>query len=234
VPDNGSNDNQGTNTNPPVQNSQNIVVGRSGGQANLFGNIPGKSYGIDVTVNLQTKIHSILRQVGSIPEPLVAGDNWPANALECRQAYTGYVDNYIPGVRLQGSLKIAPAIFPNGDLRIAKATIASGGQEKANIALAACLFPQNTLAAAANGSDVAPGVTVPTPPINPGAARGANNVPCNATPEYYATQAGVTPLNPADTTAAGGYTVANDGSKAVVSGLLSVSNVTADIMIGDV
>ena len=237
VPDNGSTTNDGTSTNPPVQNGQEGVIGRSGGQANLFGNIPGKSYGLDVTVSLATKIHSIIRQVGSIHEPLVAGDNWPASALECRQAYTGYVQNYIPGVRLQGSLKIAPAIMPNGGLRIAKATISSGAEEKANVALAACLFPFGTYANPANGSQSSPGVTVPTPPINPGAPRTGGapaSVQCNDTPEYYATQAGVAPLQPADTTAAGGYSVENDGSRAVVSGLLSVDNVTADILIGDV
>ena len=237
VPDNGSLVNDGTSANPPVQNGQEGVIGRSGGQANLFGNIPGKSYGLDVTVSLATKIHSIIRQVDSVKEPLVAGDNWPASALECRQAYTGYVQNYIPGVRLQGSLKIAPAIMPNGGLRIAKATISSGAEEKANVALAACLFPFGTYANPANGSQTSPGVTVPTPPINPGAPRTGGapaTVQCNDTPEYYATQAGVAPLQPADTTAAGGYSVDNDGSKAVVSGLLSVDNVTADILIGDV
>jgi len=65
VPDNGSTVNDGSSANPPVQNSQDQVIGRSGGQANLFGNIPGKSYGLDVTVSLATKIHSILRQVDS-------------------------------------------------------------------------------------------------------------------------------------------------------------------------
>jgi hypothetical protein len=234
VPDNGSNNNLGTSLNPPVQNGQSGVIGRSGGQANLFGNIPGKSYGLDVTVSLATQIHSILRQVDAVKENLVAGDNWPASALECRQAYTGYIQNYIPGVRLQGNLKIAPAIMPNGDLRIAKATISSGGEEKANVALAACLFPNGTFANPVNGSATSPGVTVPTPPINPGAARGVPSTKqCNDTPEYYATQAGVSPLLPANTGASGGYTVNNDGSRAVVSGQLSVGNVTADIVIGD-
>ncbi len=58
---------------PPsgVEGTQNIVLGQSGGQANLFGNIPGKSYGIDVTVNLSTKINSILREVDGDPQALV-------------------------------------------------------------------------------------------------------------------------------------------------------------------
>ena len=46
---------------PTGQGSQNVIIGKSGGEANLFGNIPGKGYGIDVTVSLATKINSIFR-----------------------------------------------------------------------------------------------------------------------------------------------------------------------------
>ena len=49
------------NTLPTGQGSQNVIIGKSGGEANLFGNIPGKGYGIDVTVSLATKINSIFR-----------------------------------------------------------------------------------------------------------------------------------------------------------------------------
>ena len=45
-------------TNGP-QGTQSFITGQSGGQANLFGNIPGKSDAIDVTVNLRTTINSI-------------------------------------------------------------------------------------------------------------------------------------------------------------------------------
>ena len=44
-----------------AQGSQDVTLGYSGGQANLFGNIPGKNVGIDVTVNLATKINAIAR-----------------------------------------------------------------------------------------------------------------------------------------------------------------------------
>jgi hypothetical protein len=223
VPDNGP-------SGDPTQNSQDIHIGKSGGQANLFGNIPGKSYGIDVTVSLQTKIWSILREVDPDHRQLNIGSPWPASALNCRQAYTGYVDNYIPGVRLQGSLKISPAIMPDGKLRIAKATLASSTQEKANIALAACLFPYETYAAAANSSDTAH-VTVPTAPINPGATRSSlPNAACNDTPTMLVTDAGVQTLN----APGADYSATSDGSKAVVSGVLDVDNVSADVLIGDV
>ena len=49
------------NTFPTGQGSQNVIIGKSGGEANLFGNIPGKGYGIDVTVSLATRINSIFR-----------------------------------------------------------------------------------------------------------------------------------------------------------------------------
>src|SRR3954467_5156196 len=80
-----------------VQGSQNLKMGKSGGQANLFGNIPGKPYGIDVTVSLATQINSILRIVDQdiTGAPLVEGENWPAGVFNCRQVFTGSVPNYI-------------------------------------------------------------------------------------------------------------------------------------------
>src|SRR3954447_4015488 len=101
------------------QGSQNIVIGKSGGQANLFGTIPGKSYGIDVTVNLATRINSILRAVSPDFVPLIGNKPWPTTWSHCRQAYTGAVQNYIPSVRLKGSLTISRGITLHGKLRIA-------------------------------------------------------------------------------------------------------------------
>ena len=110
---------------PTGQGSQNVIIGKSGGQANLFGNIPGKSYGIDVTVSLATKINSIVRiqDQDVFDTPLVAGSQYPAGIFNCRQIWSGAVQNYIPGVRLTGNLRIAPAITKDGKLRIAKATV---------------------------------------------------------------------------------------------------------------
>lgn len=256
VPDNGSTTNNYSSTFPPVQNSQNIVIGRSGGQANLFGNIPGKSYGIDVTVSLATKINSIFRIVDqdTTGGPLVTGGNWPAGVFACRQVYSGAVQNYIPGVRLQGNLKIAPAITSDGKLRIAKATLSSGGQEKAYVALAACLFPYAGYVVQANSSDTAdtsiPGAPDGNAPGPGFSLAGYDQLPsdvftqratpssatCNQAPTELVHDAGVlrnlvNPLTNAATT--NGYTVAQDGSKAVVSGLLNVDQVSADVLIGD-
>jgi hypothetical protein len=254
VPNNGSNNNQNNSTNPPVQNSQNIVIGKSGGQANLFGNIPGKSYGIDVTVSLATKINSIFRIVDqdTTGGALITGTNWPAGVFACRQVYSGAVQNYIPGVRLQGNLKIAPAITSDGKLRIAKATLSSGGQEKANVALAACLMPYASYQVPLGSSDTLD-ASIPGPPngSSPGPPlAGYNQLPvdvfsqratpdsanCNDAPTNLVNDSGITrnlvnPLSNAQTT--NGYTVAQDGSKAVVSGQLSVDNVSADVLIGD-
>src|SRR5439155_24453481 len=117
---------------------QNLVLGKSGGQANLFGNIPGKSSGLDVTVNLATKINSILRiQDQDAFEPLIAGGNWPAAVFSCAQVWTGAVQNYIPSVHLNGSLKISPGITSDGHLRIAKATLGQLGSDS-QFAVAAC------------------------------------------------------------------------------------------------
>lgn len=127
-----------------AQGSQDVTLGYSGGQANLFGNIPGKSVGIDVTVNLQTKINSIVRildqDVFKSPS-LIEGEPYPAGIFNCTQLFTGAVQNYIPGVRLTGSLRIAPAITKDGKVRIAKATVQSDVNNPDRVALSACLFP---------------------------------------------------------------------------------------------
>ena len=51
------------------------------------------------------------------------------------------MQNYIPGVRLTGSLRIAPAITKDGKVRIAKATVQSDVNNPDRVALSACLFP---------------------------------------------------------------------------------------------
>ena len=142
----------GTATTPggltTAQGSQDVTLGYSGGQANLFGNIPGKNVGIDVTVNLATKINSIVRIMDQdvFKQPsLIEGEPYPAGIFNCRQIVTGAVQNYIPGVRLTGSLRIAPAITKDGKVRIAKATVQSDVNNPDRVALSACLFPAKTL-----------------------------------------------------------------------------------------
>ena len=75
----------GTATTPggltTAQGSQDTTLGYSGGQANLFGNIPGKNVGVDVTVNLATKINAVARIVDQdvFKQPgLVEGEDFPA------------------------------------------------------------------------------------------------------------------------------------------------------------
>ena len=126
---------------PTGQGSQNVIIGKSGGEANLFGNIPGKSYGIDVTVSLATRINSVFRVQDQdvFDLPLTAGSQYPAWPFQCRQVWSGAVQNYIPGVRLTGNLRISPAITKDGKLRIAKATVNTS--EPTHVALSACLMP---------------------------------------------------------------------------------------------
>src|SRR4051812_36889692 len=190
--------NQSTDPNG-VSGAQNLKMGKSGGQANLFGNIPGKGYGIDVTVNLETKINSILRIVDqdSTGYPLVSGDDYPAGISNCRQVYTGAVQNYIPSVHLQGSLKIAPAITSKGHLRIAKATLTQLGTQPSRFAVAACLAPYASYAAPQNGSDAAGGGDIPAP--NGGAPVADSALPADvftrrATPDNVACNSAPTGL----------------------------------------
>jgi hypothetical protein len=234
-----------------VSGGQNIVLGKSGGQANLFGNIPGKGTGIDVTVNLATRINSIFRVVDQDAfEPLITGGNWPAAVFSCGEIWSGGVQNYIPAVHLKGSLKIAPAITSDGRLRIAKATLTQLG-DPSRVSLAACLAPYAAYNAEQNSSDtVTP--TVPGPasigqpdgtlalgslPVNTTAKRAAPAANCNAAPTAFVASTALPPstvgsLSPA--AVANGYSpTTGSGSAVSVAGDLTVSNVSADILVGD-
>jgi hypothetical protein len=236
-----------------VTGSQNVVIGKSGGQANLFGNIPGKSYGIDVTVSLKTRINSILRVVDqdAFGSPLITGSNYPAGIFNCRQIWTGGIDNYIPSVRLAGNLKIAPGITADGKLRIAKATVSSLPGSEARFAVAACLAPYAGYDVAQGGSDTTaptipagsaatgPGGTVPNGslPADTGHSRPAPAVDCNADPTALVASSALgtaqvsklTPAVPAD-----GYSTTNSGSAVSIGADLNVSGISLDILVGDV
>jgi hypothetical protein len=127
-----------------VTGSPNVVIGKSGGEANLFGRIPGKSYGIDVTASFATRISSIIRIVDQdlTGRNLIEGEPWPAGVFGCRQVYTGFVDNYLPGIRLKGNLRISPAVTSDGKLRIATATVS--GESPARFPVAACVVPMSS------------------------------------------------------------------------------------------
>jgi len=247
-----------------VAGSQNIVIGKSGGQANLFGNIPGKSYGIDVTVNLATRINSIIRIVDQDAwAPPFVGLPWPAGVFTCAQIWTGGVQNYIPGVRLNGSLKIAPAITSDGHLRIAKASLNSNAFDPARVALAACLAPYQSYNKENSAIDPAtstpyythvanpqtagnqegalpPGTPVLGPQALPADAQRLNPPPaadCNADPTFLVKHSAL-PLSTVDSLhgadGLNGYTVSNSGSAVSVAGDLSVKDVEADILVGDI
>jgi len=211
-----------------------IDVGPSGGEANLFGNIPGKSDGIDVTVSLETEIASIIREVDADNPVLVAGAPWPGAAFQCRQAWTGYVHNVLAGIHLGGSLKISPAILSDGKLRIAKATLQQSNPTNAatpaptRIALAACLAPFSTFA-----KEVAGNLTV-----------SATNLPVDETLQQGAPTAGTKCNSGADALVHGAhfntigapgvnYSTTSDGSQVSVAGDLTVNKIDADVIIGD-
>jgi hypothetical protein len=236
-----------------VSGSQNIRIGKSGGQANLFGNIPGKAYGIDVTVSLATRINSILRVVDqdAFGSPLITGNNYPAGIFNCRQIWTGGIDNYIPDVRLAGNLKIAPGITSSGKLRIAKATVSSLPNSEARFAVAACLAPYAGYDAEQLGSDTTaptipaataatgPGGTVPGPglPANTGASRAAPAANCNDNPTSLVASSALAPsqvTSLAPAVPADGYTVTNSGSSVSVAADLDVSHIELDVLVGDV
>jgi hypothetical protein len=242
--------NQSTNANG-VSGSQDLVLGKSGGQANLFGNIPGKGYGIDVTVNLATRINSILRvEDQDAFEPLVTGGNWPAAVFSCGQIWTGGVQNYIPSVHLTGNLKISPGITSDGHLRIAKATISTptvgtgpnAGKDSARFAVAACLAPFSAYNAETGlntvptpsplGSTLTPAqLPVDSSNITPTPSANCNDAPTSFVANSALPSSTVQQLSPA---ASGPYTVTNSGSTVSVAADLTVNSVAVDVLIGDV
>ena len=209
------------------QGSGNYVIPKSGGRANLFGNIPGKPFGIDVVVSLATKISSLMRVVDPDQQLTVAGSPWPGASLSCRQLWTGWVQNYLIGITLGGSLKISPGITSDGRLRIAKATL--HGASPYRTPLAACLQPYAPYASAANDSDNS-AVTAPTAPLDPTTARPAPDVPCNTQPNKLLRDMNMGVLGPAQV--ANGYDVDWTGAQVTVGGDISVDSISADVLIG--
>ena len=233
------------------QGSENILIGNSGGHANLFGNIPGKSYGIDVTVSLATKINSIFRAVDVDGQRVRQGAPWPSALFDCRQAFTGSVQNYIPDVRLKGNLKISPAVTPSGDLRIAKVSLSSLAEPvPTHFAVAACLSLYSVLAAEQNSTD---SLTYNVPADGPGLIP-TGNLPadtttyrtgitnpdfsaagtCNSAQTQLTKDAGFTGLSLAS--ASNGYdsfATSSGGEKVSVAADLTVNTVVADVIIGD-
>jgi hypothetical protein len=249
--------NQSTGSGP--NGSQDVAVGNSGGQANLFGDIPGKSVGIDVTLSLATDISSIVRIMDQdvFKTPLVSGEDYPAGIFNCRQVWTGKVPNLIGGVHLTGGLRISPAITKEGDLRIAKATIASPSNDSTSVALAACLAPYSSYADYSAGNDDTANNPIPfqtdaasgtsaSKGSAPGiygsglipfdntflpvvnAERSAPDVACAATPSSLVLNSALPSASP------GVVTPPVSGSKVSVAGDLTVNPVAVDVILGNV
>ncbi len=231
-------------------------VGKSGGKANLFG-IPvdglGPGNSVDVTVNLATRISTILREVdASLPAPAGLPDETLGHIggyFDCRQLWTGYVDNHLMGIHLVGALHISPAITADGRLRIAKVFLASSGQSRQ--ALAACLVPYALFASGNNaigdsafttadpwggnpiGPDLIGGIATsahfdPFATVDPSSSAAPPDVPCDALGG---------PLNrsPFNVAAAGATSLTaleQSGAVAAVAGDLTVQRLVGEVIIG--
>ncbi len=236
-----------------------VTIGPSGGVANLFGQIPGKTSSsagnnqIDVTANLQTKINSILRETD--PGPAVS--NYPANPavnkatlFACRQAITGSTNNYLLGVRLGGNLRINPAITADGKLRIATANLVNQGSTR--ISVGACLVPltgyANNVAptTALGATDIITSFLTSTalPATTNEIAAGhknvytdtpfgggslINNTACNATPDPIVAGLGVSAL---PLSPGAGYSTTDNGSQVNVSAEITSLALKAEVLVG--
>jgi hypothetical protein len=214
-----------------AQSTMTVVTGRNGGTANLFGNIAGKTHGVDVTLTVGTKINSIVREVDPDPAALVAGQPYPSAAFRCRQFWTGFVQNYLNDITLVGNLRISPAITPDGHLRIAKVSLVA--DQDWDVSLAACLLPYSTFSAGSGYPGGSP--TVPADALAGQSASGASalnptplGVKCNEPPTPLIANSSVPPLVPLTP----GLTGTHDGSQVSVSASIFVEDVEADVLIG--
>jgi hypothetical protein len=76
----------------------------------------------------------------------------------CRQAWTGKVRNYLTGIKLVGSLRIAPALTADGKVRIAKVNLRTPAPVAES--LAACLTPYQLFMEGVPGLALDPGSLV--------------------------------------------------------------------------
>jgi hypothetical protein len=210
------------------QGSMNIVLGKSGGVANLFGNIPGKDTEIEITANFATTITSILRAVDPDPAALVAGQAYNSRSYNCRQFWTGSVQNYLNDITLVGDLHISPGITTDGRLRIAKASLAS--DDPWDVSLAACLVPYSTYSSTTGvplvPADEFTGQSAAGPSaLNPQ----PQGVKCNAAPTAQVAASSVPGLSPLPNDPHAN----TDGAQVSVAGTITVPQIEAEVLIGD-
>jgi hypothetical protein len=188
------------------------LIGQSGGQANLFGlPVSGASgSSVHVKVNLLTQINSILRSVDYLS---AVSDSTHHTFTDCRQAWTGAVPNYLTA-DLTGTIRVAPAITADGELRIATTQLESSAPSDETVA--ACLVPDSFYDGSAGDPTVAPNATrLPAP-----------TEACNSATSPLQ-QAGLVKIwNGASNSLASG------GSQVVVQGSLNVNKLNAEVLIG--
>jgi hypothetical protein len=219
---------------------------------------------IDVTVNLGVDVMTIAREVdGGFPGPSGSPDETYGNInayANCRQAWSGVTHDYLTNVHLVGALKISPAITADGKLRIAKTYLHSPYPSRQS--LAACLMPHQLYMQGnpfVTDPPFAAGYPGLTPAVGPNLVGGAFNPlveltgsvlgsPLNsylgeAIPSRAPTancNASGGPLDRAPFNVSpfpGGTSLSNiltKGAAVAVSANLSVSNLEAEALVGDV
>jgi hypothetical protein len=231
-------------------------VGRSGGRANLFGLAVdglGDGESVDVTVNLTTKVSAILRQVdNAYPRPAGLPDETAgqiASYFDCRQLWSGYVENHLAGIQLTGQLRILPALTADGRLRIAKVFLSSPTASAQ--AVVTCLIPYALFASGnrdigdSTFTSADPWSTNPIGPnlvggeansahfnpvatIDPSESAAAPDVPCDST-------GGPLDRNPFNIPASGDIDLTSllrSGAATAVRGDLTVQKLVGEVVIG--
>jgi len=237
------------------------TTGLAAGQAiKVSGSVSGSP--TDIGIVASTTGANLVTLVAALPHNHFVGDsvsntnelNGNINAASyCRQAWSGKVTNYLTGIHLTGSLKIAPAITADGYLRIAHTHLTTPTGKAAKIAVAACLAPYQ-LYMKGNGAsaDTFSGFST-SAPIGPNLLGGAIYNPlvvlfgsstgnsgsaaptadCNSSsPVLNRPPFSVLPVPGG--TGSGLQKLLSSGAAVGVSGDLSVTNLNAEVLVGNV
>ena len=182
------------------------TIPASGGVGNLFGGTNSTR----ATVNLGTSVISVLREVDQ------------DNAFNCRQAIAGSVNTHLLA-KLQGTLKIVPAVTKDGNLRIAKVFLSG---VPTHVAVAACLAPFDFYANLYQSNP-----TVRSPFI-----AAAHATPCNvAVPQnWLGTGTFNSPLDALANSVGEDvvYPAVGGGAQVSLAADLSVNSLSAEVMVG--
>jgi hypothetical protein len=199
-----------------------VIGSGNGGVANMFGVAPSGAALVRLRINLGAPVSTLIRVAPS--DPTYGGDFqcrelWSSTVAPCAgSAACGAVRNVFP-LNLAGGIDMSPAITADGRLRLATLALSTPAGGAQPVTLSACLDPYSTFAAGNDAAD----------PFYPAG-------PSTLSP-YIDSSTGSPPPNAGCGAAAGPFdrppfNLAPTGSSETLTGQLSVTRLTAELILG--